>query len=64
MLQLVHYFRMVGQPTLKAARMVERVLRDLKPDGGWNIKEPDTTIYIVKGCEAAPQGFEPWPRGF
>jgi len=38
--QMAHYFRLVGQPTPKAKQMVARVLRDQKPNGGWNIKEP------------------------
>jgi len=42
---MAHYFRLVGQPTPKAAQMVERVLRDQKPDGGWNIKEPDWDVH-------------------
>ena len=25
--------------------MVQRVLRDQKPDGGWNIKEPDWDVH-------------------
>ncbi|MHC1763074.1 MAG: prenyltransferase/squalene oxidase repeat-containing protein [Verrucomicrobiia bacterium] len=40
-----HYFRLVGQPTPKAEQMVARVLRDQKPDGGWNIKEPDWDVH-------------------
>ena len=42
---MAHYFRMVGQPTPKAGKMVNRVLRDQKPDGGWNIKEPDWDVH-------------------
>jgi geranylgeranyl transferase type-2 subunit beta len=42
---MAHYFRLVGQQTPKAARMVERVLRDQKPDGGWNIKDPDWDVH-------------------
>jgi hypothetical protein len=42
---MAHYFRMVGQPTPKADRMVKRVLRDQKADGGWNIKEPDWDVH-------------------
>ncbi len=40
-----HYFRLVGQPTPKAAQMVQRVLHDQRPDGGWNIKEPDWDVH-------------------
>ncbi len=42
---MAHYFRMVGEPTPKADKMVDRVLRDQKPDGGWNIKEPDWDVH-------------------
>ncbi|HSA02730.1 MAG TPA: prenyltransferase/squalene oxidase repeat-containing protein, partial [Candidatus Paceibacterota bacterium] len=42
---LAHYFRMIGQPTPKASQMVSRVLRDQKPDGGWNIMEPDWDVH-------------------
>jgi len=42
---MAHYFRLLGQPTPKASQMVARVLRDQKPDGGWNIKEPDWDVH-------------------
>jgi geranylgeranyl transferase type-2 subunit beta len=42
---MAHYFRLVGEPTPKASQMVVRVLRDQKPDGGWNIKEPDWDVH-------------------
>lgn len=42
---MAHYFRLIGQPTPKAAQMVQRVLRDQKSDGGWNIKEPDWDVH-------------------
>jgi prenyltransferase beta subunit len=42
---MAHYFRLVGQPTPRAEKMVQRVLRDQKPDGGWNIKEPDWDVH-------------------
>ena len=42
---MAHYFRLVGQPTPKAKQMVARVLRDQKPDGGWNIKEPSWDVH-------------------
>jgi geranylgeranyl transferase type-2 subunit beta len=42
---LAHYFRLTGQPVPKAGQMVARVLRDQKPDGGWNIKEPDWDVH-------------------
>lgn len=42
---MAHYFRLVGRPTPKAAEMVQRVLRDQKPDGGWNIKAPDWDVH-------------------
>lgn len=42
---MAHYFRLVGQQTPKAEPMVERVLRDQKPRGGWNIKDPDWDVH-------------------
>jgi geranylgeranyl transferase type-2 subunit beta len=42
---MAHYFRLIGQPTPKAAEMVRRVLADQKPDGGWNIKAPDWDVH-------------------
>lgn len=42
---MAHYFRLIGQPTPKAAPMVRRVLHDQKPDGGWNIKAPDWDVH-------------------
>jgi geranylgeranyl transferase type-2 subunit beta len=42
---MAHFFRLLGQPTPRAERMVERVLRDQKPDGGWNIKELDWDVH-------------------
>ena len=42
---LAHYFRLVGQPTPKAGRMVQRVVQSQKPDGGFDIKEPDWDVH-------------------
>ena len=42
---LAHYFRLIGQATPKSAHMLERVLRDQKADGGWNIKQPDWDVH-------------------
>jgi prenyltransferase beta subunit len=42
---MAHYYRLIGQPTPKAEQMVARVLRDQKPDGGWNIKAPDWDVH-------------------
>ena len=42
---MAHYFRLIGRPTPKASQMVSRVLRDQRPDGGWNIKEPDWDVH-------------------
>ena len=42
---MAHYFRLTGRPTPKAEPIVARVLRDQKPDGGWNIKEPDWDVH-------------------
>jgi geranylgeranyl transferase type-2 subunit beta len=35
-----HYYRLVGEPTPKAAQMVSRMLRDQKPDGSWMLNMP------------------------
>jgi geranylgeranyl transferase type-2 subunit beta len=42
---MAHYFRLLGAPTPKAGQMVVRALRDQKPDGAWNIKEPDWDVH-------------------
>lgn len=42
---MAHYFRLVGEPTPRARKMVERVLRSQKPDGGFDIKEPDWDVH-------------------
>jgi geranylgeranyl transferase type-2 subunit beta len=42
---MAHFYRLIGAPTPRADRMVGRVLRDQKPDGGWNIKEPDWDVH-------------------
>lgn len=35
-----HYYRLVGEPTPMAARILERVLREQKPDGSWLLNLP------------------------
>jgi len=42
---LAHFFRLIGKPTPKAAEIVERVLRDQRPDGGWQLKAPDWDVH-------------------
>src|SRR5262249_58390437 len=42
---MAHFFRLLGERTPRAAEMVERVLRDQKEDGGWNIKAPDWDVH-------------------
>ena len=42
---MAHFYRLIGEPTPRADRMVARVLRDQKPDGGWDIKEPDWDVH-------------------
>jgi prenyltransferase beta subunit len=44
---MAHFYRLIGQPTPGADRMVARVLRDQKPDGGWNIKHPDWDVHAA-----------------
>lgn len=36
----VHYYRLVGEPTPKADRIVQRVLKDQNADGSWLINRP------------------------
>jgi geranylgeranyl transferase type-2 subunit beta len=36
----VHYYRLVGEPTPKANLILERILRDQKPDGSWLLNMP------------------------
>jgi geranylgeranyl transferase type-2 subunit beta len=42
---MAHFYRLIGQPTPKAEKMLARVLRDQKPDGGWDIKQPDWDVH-------------------
>ena len=42
---MAHFFRLIGKPTPRAAEMVARTLHDQKPDGGWNIKDPDWDVH-------------------
>lgn len=42
---LVHFFRLIGRPTPKAAAIVQRVLRDQQPDGGWRLKSPAWDVH-------------------
>lgn len=37
---LVHYYRLLNQPTPKAEAILARVLRDQKPDGSWLLNPP------------------------
>lgn len=42
---MAHFCRLLGRSTPRAGRMVRRVLRDQKPSGGWDIKEPDWDVH-------------------
>lgn len=42
---MVHFFRLVGEPTPRAEAVVKRVLRDQRPDGGWHLKPPDWDVH-------------------
>ncbi len=42
---MAHFFRLTGKPTPKAGAMVNRTIHDQKPDGGWNIKDPDWDVH-------------------
>ncbi|MEO6829675.1 MAG: prenyltransferase/squalene oxidase repeat-containing protein, partial [Acidobacteriaceae bacterium] len=42
---LVHFFRLIGEPTPEAAGIVHRVLRDQQSDGGWRLKNSATDVH-------------------
>lgn len=42
---MAHFFRLIGKPTPKASAMVKRTIHDQKPDGGWDIKDPDWDVH-------------------
>jgi len=42
---MVHFFRLIGEPTPHADAIVKRVLRDQRPDGGWHLKPPDWDVH-------------------
>jgi geranylgeranyl transferase type-2 subunit beta len=42
---MVHFFRLIGEPTPHAEDVVKRVLRDQRPDGGWHLKPPDWDVH-------------------
>ena len=42
---LAHFFRLIERPVPRSAEMVRRVLHDQKPDGGWDIKQPDWDVH-------------------
>jgi hypothetical protein len=42
---MAHFYRLVGEETPRAKQMVQRALKDQKPDGGWNIHEPSWDVH-------------------
>ncbi len=42
---LVHFLRLIGESTPKGAQIVERVLRDQRPNGGWQLKDPAWDVH-------------------
>ena len=42
---MVHFFRLIGEPTPHADAVVKRVLRDQQPDGGWHLKPHDWDVH-------------------
>jgi geranylgeranyl transferase type-2 subunit beta len=43
---LVHFYRLIGQPTPKGDAIVQRVLRDQRADGGWRlVKDPRWDVH-------------------
>jgi geranylgeranyl transferase type-2 subunit beta len=42
---MAHYFRLLGEPVPRAEEMVQRVLHDQQPDGGWHLKPPSWDVH-------------------
>jgi geranylgeranyl transferase type-2 subunit beta len=42
---MAHYFRLLGEPVPRSAEMVQRVLHDQQPDGGWHLKPPNWDVH-------------------
>ncbi|MBD3626768.1 prenyltransferase/squalene oxidase repeat-containing protein [Cyclobacterium sp.] len=42
-----HYYRLIGEETPMAAKMVNRVLKDQKTDGSWSLNPPDWDVHAV-----------------
>lgn len=42
---MAHCYRLFGEATPLAEPMINRTLRDQKPDGGWNIKHPHWDVH-------------------
>jgi len=42
---LVHFFRLICRPTPKDTEIVQRVLKDQRPDGGWQLKNPAWDVH-------------------
>ncbi len=42
---MVHFFRLIGEPTPKSAQIVNRVLQDQRVDGGWQLKDPAWDVH-------------------
>ena len=40
-----HYYRLMGEPTPKDHKMIERVLNDQQEDGSWHLFEPDWDVH-------------------
>lgn len=69
-----HYYHLVGEPTPKAAAMIERIMSDQKSDGSWSLHMPSrdrhATFDVVftlrhegqgrADCEAAIQRAARW----
>ena len=42
---MVHFFRLISEPTPQTAAIVRRVLRDQRPDGGWQLTSPPSDVH-------------------
>lgn len=42
---LTHFFRLIGEKPPKIDQILERVLRDQRPDGGWQLKPPAWDVH-------------------
>ncbi|HEX5413446.1 MAG TPA: prenyltransferase/squalene oxidase repeat-containing protein [Terriglobia bacterium] len=42
---LVHFFRLIGRAAPRSSAIVERVMKDQRPNGGWHLRPPDWDVH-------------------